>query len=670
MVGSGYYNNSSGQDCIALVFTDSLYIYNTEENLLSAPYVFPVQIISGTDYYRGIAQGGVCDVVQANNTLYIFRGQEVDARKGTGGDAGNCGINLAHASVANNASVTVTAIMTNSFIHNYSVGDEVTVFNIIDGQHGSINNSYIVTEVTGTSVFKFVYTNKTGANINASTATHACCVRAKPPLEWDGSSLSLTFVPQYSIAGNIQTGTYNSINGSLPPSDFGLYYQNRIVCKFTNTNIAVSDILSESVDFTFNNFNINQGGNDRIIGVLPWVDNKLVIFMAKSIYLAYLEPTVYSVGGAVGINSTLTVITTEIGCLARKSIVSAGQYIFFLSGKGIHRLDPQLDLKLLGNTLPLSEPVDSFFDIFNFSAAASTVACYYDNRFFIAMPTNGSARPNQVLVYNTLNQNWETIDTYPYGLYVDDMEVCNYGRKRRLFITTRFNGLSVATVTADSNVVDISSEVDTMYVGQPIVSVGGLVSAIPANTQIQSVLSQTSFTMTHAATESGTVNMSLTFGGIFLTEEYENGDQFNSVGGTPFLPFTITIPVDPPTDVTSIIQSSSSARLFPIDARIKSREYIFGSSNSKRFSRAEFQFINSVGDYVDIVASTHDPDIKQTIMGYAFSGSNDLATTLRPRIALRGASIDIEIQFKVGRPALKSAVIYAIVANRNMISEE
>jgi len=32
--------------------------------------------------------------------------------------------------------------------------------------------------------------------------------------------------------------------------------------------------------------------------------------------------------------------------------------------------------------------------------------------------------------------------------------------------------------------------------------------------------------------------------------------------------------------------------------------------------------------------------------------------------------MDMEVQFITGRPALKSAVLYSIIANRSMISEE
>lgn len=593
MVGSGTFTDANGQDNIVLVYKDGIQLYNTETAQAGSKISFPTG--------RSIAEGGVVDVVQALDKLYIFRGQETEPRKGTGGTALTAGCNLTHPAISAGTPGTVTAVMVNGYSHNYSVGDEITIFNETeDANQTQLNNSFVVTQVTGTTSFQFSITPVINIPQATITPIHACVVRVKPPLIWNGSS-TISVAPQTSIIDNAQ-GTQAS--GSIPPSDFGFYFQNRLVCKVSDDRLVVSDIFSELFDFQINNFKINQGGNDAIVGVLPWIESQFLVFMKRSIWIAYVETTSYGSTGEAspGANSSVTIVTTQVGCLSRRSIVAAGQFVFFLSGKGVHVLTPQLDLKLLGNTMPLSEPIDNFFDNVNYAAASNTVASYYDNRFFIALPTGTATRPNAVLVYNTLNQNWESIDTYPVttvgSLYIDGYAVCQYGYQRRQFILTNFWG--------------------------------------PTK-----------------------------FGGIFLTEEFPNtqfpiyGDQFNTSTGTPILPFTLPAVLNP-----------GSPSVFPIDARIRSRQYTFDNTNQKRFSRAEYQFNNSPGDVIWIVARTHDPDIQETVMQYVFSGSNTGDSTLRPRIALRGACMDMEVQFKSGRPALKSGTIYAIVANRNMVSSE
>jgi hypothetical protein len=656
MVGSGVYVNGAGQDNIALVFTDRLHLYNTETGILSAAYMFPSQTIGGVTYYRDIHQGEVCDVVQALDKLYIFRGQETEQRYGVDGTNTRAALDLVYPAASINQVIDVTATWINSYASShptYAVGDEITIFNVNDNQHAFVNNTYIVKSVNGSS---FTFSLTSAVAQNQSTHVYGCVVKVKPPLIWDGTSVSVA--TQKSIINNVQTQTgYTTANGSIPPSDFGLYFQNRIVCKVDDQVICASDILTENFDFQINTFKINLGGNDSIVGFLPWIENQFLVFMSRSIYVAYIDPR-FDITAPD--QSQITVVTTQIGCLSRKSIASAGQFVFFLSGKGVHMLTPQLDLKLIGNTQPLSEPIDDFFDNVNFGAAKATVSSYYDNRFFMALPINGSTRPNAIIVYNTLNQNWECIDTYPSGMFIDDYAICQYSQKRRQMILTKFKGLTNCTLVNGSTTVVLPNTVETIYVGMTVVASSDYPNAIPIGTTIQSIAQNgLSFTISKASTQSGTIPLLLAFGGIFLTEEYDGGDQFTSIGGTPVLPFVI------PTTITE-----SNPRLEPIDARIRSRQYTFDNTNEKRFLKGEYQFNNSPGDFIKILARTHDPDVAEFVMTYQFTGSNTLDSTLRPRIALRGACMDMEVQFITGRPALKSAILYSILANRSMISEE
>jgi len=581
MVGSGVFVDKNGDDNIVLIFKDFLYFYNTS-TAATAEYFFPAGRIIEVD--------DVAEVTQALGRLYVWRGEETNPRIGTGITSETAGLSLDIPEVQVGETKTITATTVNgNVLTGYANGDEITIFNINTTGAKSVNNSYIIGSASS-SGFTFSFKNTTSATIPAQTVS-SCCVKVKPPLIWDSETNLVTLAKQSSILGNSQTteGVDDAGTGSVPPADFGFYFQNRLVCKVSRTEIVVSDILSDVFDFTLNNFIINQGGNDTIVGVLPWIENQFVVFMQKSIYVAYLDPRFDPTAPD---QSQVTVVTTQVGCLSRKSIASAGQFIFFMSGKGVNMLTPALDLKLIGNTLPLSEPIDDFFDSVNFNAAGKTVSSYYDNRFFMALPINESARPNAIIVYNTLNQAWETIDTYPDGLYIDNYAVCQYQQKRRLFILTRFTGTS-------------------------------------------------------------------SYGGIFLTEESEGGDEFSPLFGNPVLDFVLPAKLTPDTLQT-----------IPIDARIRSRQYTFDNVNEKRFSRAEYQFNNIAGDFIKILIKTHDPDIADFIMEYEFTGSTAADSTLRPRIGLRGACMDSEVQFITGRPALKTAVIYAIVANRNMISEE
>ena len=280
-------------------------------------------------------------------------------------------------------------------------------------------------------ILTFSYFNSSGTSIGSHNTgqTGMTVLEARAPLFWEyGVTQFVTPVPQTNTSGT---------TANMPPADFGIYYQNRIVCKIKPHEIAVSDILSDTFDLTLNNFNINVGSGDDVIGLLPWIQNQILVFMKKAIYIAYIEPTVYLTGTPPGANSSITVVTNEVGCLSRRSIVNAGEYVFFLSGKGVHMLTPQLDLKLIGNTVPLSEPIADFFDKLNYTVAYKACSAYYANRFYISVPWDGSTENNRVLVYNTLNQQWESIDSYPDTMFIDEFFIQSYGNQRRLFAGCR-----------------------------------------------------------------------------------------------------------------------------------------------------------------------------------------------------------------------------------------
>jgi hypothetical protein len=582
MVGSGLYVDADGRDNIVLVFTDRMYLYRPAQGqdveVLYGPYDFPPD--------RVIQEGGICDVVTALNKIFIFRGKyDKDTFLAT----------ESNASILDDETGIIT--ITTEAPHGYSTNDEVTV-GLTDGGDGpgqTVTGSYVIT-VTSPTTFTFEWNNNTGSTFAARTNDPGWTTRrGLPPLIWQDGLSDLTYAEQkFTVDG----GTVTGITQSVPCADFGLYFQNRLILKYGDYQMLVSDILSEQCDTTLNNFVINTGGNDSIVGVLPWVQDQFLVFMTNSIYVVFVETDNFNINSPPGANSSTTVITTEIGCLARRSIVSAGQFVFFLSANGVHMLTPQLDLKLLGNTLPLSEPIADFFESVNYDTVQGSVATYYNNRFYIAIPTGTATRNDKILVYNTLNQNWESIDYYPVGLFSDNLILSAYINQRRLMIITNFAGS-----------------------GQ--------------------------------------------YGGVFLSEEQIQGDEFNYSDATPLLPFNLFPASNQVTESTLIVSTQNFTH---IPASVKTREYAFGGTSEKRFSRGEFTFNNVANDFVRIDSTTYDPDATETVLEYSFSGTSD--GTLRPRIAARGTSIACTVNFVVGRPALKGVAVYAIATNRPMISQE
>lgn len=398
VLASGTFLNANGNECIIMVVEDGIYVYNTTDETTSIKIDFPAG--------RTVSAADAIDVVQANNVAYIFRGA---------GDPEQ---------LVTSASQVDTTVFVDQPDHGYTTGDEI----IITGATPSYcNGSFIVTVLDSDDYTYAVDTTATTALTGTIYAK-----KAKSPLVWDGAT-TITVVPQ----GNSTPGA-----SSMPPSDFGMYFKNRLVVKQSRDRLAASNYLDyNSWDLDFDQFVINLGANDYIVGFQPWQEDRFIVFQRNSLYYAYIDPNAYSPGSAPGGNSFVQTLTAEFGCAARKSIVNAGEYIFFLSDNGVYLLNPSLDLKLLGNTTPLSDPITNIMSRINANYVSRAVAKVFNNRYYLAVPVDGSTRNNAVLVYSMLNKAWESVDVYPEGFYIDSFVVALYGETKRLYITNVEGGI-------------------------------------------------------------------------------------------------------------------------------------------------------------------------------------------------------------------------------------
>ena len=265
---------------------------------------------------------------------------------------------------------------------------------------------------------------------------------SKRPLKWDLAT-SVTVIPA--------SGT-----GVEFPNCTGLlYYANRLIAlgKFhlESNSLRNFDTISVSNFLDFNDwdsldaFTINNGGNDQVVGIAPWTLNEFLVFMRNSIFYVNVGSNRYVTGDALSNDSYVKTLATDIGCSSRKSIVQAGGGVFFLSDNGIYFLQPQPasaeSMKLLTMADPISAPIDDVIQRINRTYAHRAVATYWNNRYYLAVPLDGSADNNAILVYNFILKQWESVDTYPAGFDVFDFIIAKKDNQRRMYIIDTDQGI-------------------------------------------------------------------------------------------------------------------------------------------------------------------------------------------------------------------------------------
>lgn len=394
------YNNAS--EYIVLCGPDAAHIWNQNEAIVVASYP-AAEVIDESD---------AVSTVQAFNEFYLLREADITAP----------GFGWKY-TTASGIVVSDTTATIHINDHGYSATQRVRI-------EGSSTAAFQGNEfdIATASTDSFTITVPAGTAPDASSGI--AVRRVKPPLVWNGIG-AFTRVP----AGVPDTGvTYQRLR-SVP---WATYLNNRLWIPSDRDTVLLSDVLDANhFDPFFQSFRANQGSNDYLVAVHPWTEGQALVFMRNSIWLATLKQdfngSEWDIDSAV---SNLTLLTDEIGCIARRSIVTAGNFVFFLSDSGVYRLDTKLDIKLRGDTLPLSDPIDDQLGAINPNQAHLAVGKWFNNRYHLAVCIGESAtRNNTLFLWNALNQQWESRDTYSINL--DELLISKFNEKRRLFAASR-----------------------------------------------------------------------------------------------------------------------------------------------------------------------------------------------------------------------------------------
>ena len=236
----------------------------------------------------------------------------------------------------------------------------------------------------------------------------------------------------------------------MPAPPFAVYHQRRLVMPFKFTvdssadsftsrgildEVIASDILdTDTYDQIYAQYRFNAGTADFVVGLHSFAEDRLLVFNRNSIHIVENTTSLQA--------ATTRVLTNEVGCVARKSIIQVGSQVIFLSDNGIYGTQFMDEYNLRGTETPLSGPINETIKRINKEAWDKSVAIYFDNRYYIAVPLDASSDNNAILVYNFLNQQWESIDTVDDGNYhTTNMMVVGDGNDRGVYAVNNVGGV-------------------------------------------------------------------------------------------------------------------------------------------------------------------------------------------------------------------------------------
>jgi len=368
------------------------------------------------------------------------------------GGVGNTVIDYA----ASTRTITLgTAVAAGSYLvsittHGLEIGDVIIISAVSHLNGMNVGDEYVVGFTDSVHQFGFFANISAGSgNISVTLGkvqTSAIGFMFQPAPPWAEYFQRRLWVPfNYS-----QTGTYNN----------PVFADRKI-----RDEIAVSDILdSDTFDQIYSQFKISGGTADYIVGMHGFYDDAMIILNRNSIH---------SVKGTAGslADTSVRELTSEVGCLARKSIVMQGNTLIFLSDNGVYALEFLNDYNLRGTEQPLSKNIQPYIDRINKDKADKSVGVYYDNRYWLAVPLDSSVGAddavgnNSILIFNFLNGAWESVDTYADVRFnILNLHVAKAGVRNDLYIVTANGGIHKVD-DSDSNLdivsVDTTSSLET-----------------------------------------------------------------------------------------------------------------------------------------------------------------------------------------------------------------
>jgi len=233
--------------------------------------------------------------------------------------------------------------------------------------------------------------------------------------------------------------------------------------------------VKAAYDQIMNQFRITGGIADYTVAMQPFYDDGLMILNRNSLHL---------IAGTQGTLADTVVkeLTSEVGCLARKSVVTQGPNVFFLSDNGVYGLTFVEQYNLRGVEMPISVNIQPYIDRINKGLADHSVGIYFNNRYWLAVPLDSqvgvpnASGNNTVLIYNFLNKGWESIDTYGDNRFnILNFHIGKSGARNSLYIVTTTGGLhevDVDEAESDQLAVDPALDIVTPKISSKLISRG------------------------------------------------------------------------------------------------------------------------------------------------------------------------------------------------------
>jgi hypothetical protein len=316
--------------------------------------------------------------------------------------------------------------------------DRAYFVNPADGSKKTILYSGGQTAAAGCSIMQAFHSLYLWRTASPSLPFTLSATLGEYPLIFDGEGLSA------------ETGTFDkpAETSTIPPATFAVYASNRLCVGVGRDQIRFSMILDPGTFQEQDRVEIDPGNSDSIQSLTGLDGAALLVGKRRGLHV------LTSINDLEGNDYVQSEVTRQFGVVARNTVKQVGGLLFLLSDSGVYSVNvgvrgtskvgtPLAYLQITDD--PISADIEDVIDTINFTVAAGEVsniapacATVADNRFFLAVPTSNADHDaagksnDRILVYNIVLNSWESVDTLPSGVYVNDLVRIIYNDRLRV----------------------------------------------------------------------------------------------------------------------------------------------------------------------------------------------------------------------------------------------
>lgn len=254
-----------------------------------------------------------------------------------------------------------------------------------------------------------------------------------------------SLVPNGYTGGTGSSATFTYSLVSPADGNIACWHTERVFKNDTANpdTLKISDILEPQYFPSSSDLTVGSDG-EPITGVHSWDNFNLLVFKANSVYIIETNPL------TAPNTWRIEKISGTIGCVSHWTATQVGADVWWLAREGVQSVRRLMQETQREITDAISTPVQSYLDVINWKHADKASMCYYDNKVFLAFPTNAE----------TDNDSWLVFDTY-HKVWVSEW---SGAVSPNLMIRSRFDNKSefyVATPDGDLRVYDDIAASDT-----------------------------------------------------------------------------------------------------------------------------------------------------------------------------------------------------------------